>query len=122
MSYCHWLMQIPTRGEHGSMNLGQAVAVCLYELARDEKVSSTKPGTGLTSAAARDMERLTQLLFEVLDESGYVKPRVAAVTKEKLRRMTRRMHLSESDAETWLGMVRQIQWKLRGGHPGKDHD
>src|ERR1700685_4123174 len=34
MSYCHWLMRIPTRDEHGSMNLGQAVAVCLYEIIR----------------------------------------------------------------------------------------
>ena len=33
-SHCHWLMHIPTREEHTSMNLGQAVAVCLYELAR----------------------------------------------------------------------------------------
>jgi hypothetical protein len=28
-------MRIPTREEHISMNLGQAVAVCLYELIRD---------------------------------------------------------------------------------------
>ena len=32
MSHCHWLLRIPTREEHGSMNLGQAVAICLYEL------------------------------------------------------------------------------------------
>src|SRR5262249_49414193 len=31
LSYCNWLMRIDTRG---SMNLGQAVAVCLYELSR----------------------------------------------------------------------------------------
>src|SRR5215469_1389273 len=35
LSYCHWLLRIPTREEHRSMNLGQAVAVCLYELGRD---------------------------------------------------------------------------------------
>ena len=35
LSHCHWLMRIPTREEHISMNLGQAVAVCLYELVRD---------------------------------------------------------------------------------------
>src|SRR5271165_6200202 len=35
MSHCHWLMHIPTREEHFSMNLGQAVAICLYELIRD---------------------------------------------------------------------------------------
>ena len=27
LSHCHWLMHIPTRKEHYSMNLGQAVAV-----------------------------------------------------------------------------------------------
>lgn len=36
MSHCHWLLRIPTRTEHRSMNLGQAVAVCMYELARLE--------------------------------------------------------------------------------------
>src|SRR5580692_8309022 len=38
MSHCHWLMTIPmhqTPGlRHASMNLGQAAAVCLYELIR----------------------------------------------------------------------------------------
>jgi tRNA C32,U32 (ribose-2'-O)-methylase TrmJ len=62
------------------------------------------------------------LLFDVLDESGYVKPRVAAASKEKLRRMVRRMNLSESDGETWMGILRQIQWKLRGRGPDEDRD
>ncbi len=31
LSHCHWLVRI---GTQGSMNLGQAVAVCLYELTR----------------------------------------------------------------------------------------
>jgi tRNA/rRNA methyltransferase len=32
LSYCHWLLRIPTREEHRSMNLGQAAAVLLYEM------------------------------------------------------------------------------------------
>jgi tRNA/rRNA methyltransferase len=39
LSYCHWLMRIPAREEHSSMNLGQAVAVCLYELVREAKAA-----------------------------------------------------------------------------------
>jgi tRNA/rRNA methyltransferase len=58
------------------------------------------------------VERLTQLLLEVLRASGYVKPRVAAATEEKLRRMVRRLNLDVADAEVWLGMVRQMAWKL----------
>ena len=34
LSHCHWLLRIPTRLEHRSLNLGQAVAICIYELAR----------------------------------------------------------------------------------------
>ena len=34
LSHCHWLLRIPTSAQNISMNLGQAVAVCLYEIAR----------------------------------------------------------------------------------------
>jgi TrmH family RNA methyltransferase len=34
LSYCHWTMHIPTAPDHVSMNLGQAVAVSLYEITR----------------------------------------------------------------------------------------
>lgn len=115
MSHCHWMMRIPTREEHGSMNLGQAVAVCLYEIVRGQKTTSPKTTLGKkekTSASSADVERLTQLLFKVLDASGYVVPRAAAATEEKLRRLIRRMELNLNDTELWLGMLRQIAWKL----------
>lgn len=118
LSHCHWLLRIPTREEHRSMNLGQAVAVCLYELARDPK-SSFAPEK-LALAVARDLERLSSLLQDVLQASGYIqnsqskaKSRSAAPPEEKVRRFIRRMKLSAKDAELLLGMLRQILWKLR---------
>src|SRR5450631_406171 len=115
LSHCQWVMRIPTREEHGSMNLGQAVAVCLYELVRGQKAASAKIAPGKkekTSATSGDVERLTQALFKVLGASGYVKPRAAAATEENLRRMVRRMELNANDTDMWLGMLRQIDWKL----------
>src|SRR6266436_357118 len=113
LSHCHWVMRIPTREEHGSMNLGQAVAVCLYELVRGQKTAAkTLSGkTERTSASSRELERLTQAMLGVLRDSGYVKPRAVAA-EEKLRRLVRRMELNANDAEVWLGMLRQIAWKL----------
>ncbi len=114
LSHCHWVMRIPTREEHGSMNLGQAVAVCLYELVRGQKRAPAKIPSGKkekTSATSRELERLTQAMLEVLRDSGYVKPRAVAA-EEKLRRLVRRMELNANDAEVWLGMLRQIAWKL----------
>jgi len=115
LSHCHWLMRIPTREEHRSMNLAQAVAICLYELVRTGKFADGKPAAAHATAA--DMERLTQLLFQALDVSRYVRPRSGPATEEKLRRMVRRLNLDARDAEVWLGMLRQIAWKL-GTDPG----
>jgi TrmH family RNA methyltransferase len=111
MSYCHWLMRIPTRDEHGSMNLGQAVAVCLYEIMRSPAAARAKP-EAKHPASAEEMERVTALLEEVLEHSGYVHSRVEGSTKMKIRRLIRRMELNSHDAEVWLGMLRQIKWKL----------
>src|SRR5580698_9968702 len=111
MSYCHWLMRIPTREEHGSMNLGQAVAVCLYEIIRSPAAVRAKPEIKRL-ASAEELERVTALLEEVLEHSGYVHARVEGSTRMKIRRLIRRMELNPHDAEVWLGMLRQIKWKL----------
>jgi TrmH family RNA methyltransferase len=107
LSYCHWLMRIGTRAEHASMNLGQAVAVCLYELTRRAPAADVEPRA---RAVSEDLDRFGALLTEVLEESGYIH---ASSTEMKIRRLIRRLHLPAHDAEVWLGMLRQIQWKLR---------
>lgn len=119
LSHCHWLLRIPTREEHRSMNLGQAVAVCLYELARDRESMAAR--TKVPLATAGDLERLTSLLLGALGTSGYLKDkgdsektvRSAALADEKIRRLIRRMNLSAPDAQLLLGMVRQILWKIK---------
>lgn len=111
MSHCHWLVRIPTRDEHGSMNLGQAVAVSLYELIRDPRAPEARPRP-VREATSEQMERLTELLRQALDESGYVNPRTSSSTEQKLRRMVRRQALTARDADVWLGMFRQVLWKL----------
>jgi len=113
LSHCHWLMRIPTRDQHDSMNLGQAVAVCLYELARSSAAALPLPAQ--TPAAAGGVERIAQLWFEALCASGYVQSPGEAAAREKLRRMLGRLNLDQNDAELWLGMMRQILWKLK--HP-----
>lgn len=112
ISHCHWLTRIPTRTEHASMNLGQAVAVCLYEIVRSP-AAARQTIEARAPAPAADLERLTVLLEEVLGASGYVHERVEGSTELKLRRLVRRMQLNAHDAQVWLGMLRQIRWKLR---------
>ena len=113
LSHCNWLMRIPTREEHISMNLGQAVAVCLYELSRDSKAAQQTER--LERVSAGEVERISEVLLEALRASGYVNPRAEALTEDKVRRLVRRLSLQAGDAELWLGMLRQMLWKIRSG-------
>jgi TrmH family RNA methyltransferase len=110
LSYCHWLVHVPTRSEHQSMNLGQAAAVCLYELARGER--SFEEGVSRKTARMETVERITESLLVCLMKSGYVVPRSERLAEEKLRRMVRRFALDEPDAEVFLGMVRKVREQL----------
>ena len=111
LAHCHWLMHIPTRSEHLSMNLGQSVAICLYELVRERSVvQAFAEGKPANSEA---MERLHGVLMEALVASDYVKSGATRSAEENLRRMIRRLSLSSEDAELLLGMLRKIVWKLK---------
>jgi TrmH family RNA methyltransferase len=114
LSHCHWLMRIPTREEHRSVNLGQAVAICMYELGRGSKVVTRSPEKQ-EPAAAGEVERVVEVLLEVLHNSEYLQSHSAALSQEKVRRLVRRLNLSARDAEIWLGLFRQIDWKVRSG-------
>jgi tRNA/rRNA methyltransferase len=111
MSHCHWLMHIPTREEHTSMNLGQAVAICLYELARDP-AALAEPEKG-SPASAAEVERITETLLTALRASAYPKLNSSDSFHGAVRRLVRRLHLQTGDAEFLLGMLRQMVWKMK---------
>jgi TrmH family RNA methyltransferase len=115
-SHCDWLMRIPTREEHRSMNLGQAVAVCLYELTRNAEAHVAPAAPAFSQAAtAAEVERVASVLLEALRASGSLQTRSAALTEQKVRRLIRRHRLTAADAEFWLGMLRQIIWRIKVG-------
>lgn len=119
LSHCHWLMRIPTREEHISMNLGQAVAVCLYELIRDPKITAAfeRLPEKLIPATAGEVERFTNVLTEALSLSGFLNRRTVADADDRIRRLVRRLKLPQRDADMWTGIMRQIVWKMN--HPDK---
>jgi tRNA/rRNA methyltransferase len=112
LSHCHWLTRIPTREAHHSMNLGQAVAVCLYELIRREDEESRQPAAA-RPASSGEVERIAARAVECLRDAGYIQELTAESTETKIRRLFHRTNILETDARVWLGMFRQILWKLR---------
>jgi tRNA/rRNA methyltransferase len=127
LSHCQLLLRIPTRTEHPSMNLGQAVAIVLYELVSNELVRQTEaeaprapaPDPSLAQplaqplATAGERERLIAVLLEALSFNGYAHRATDALMEDKVRRLVRHLALTPSDLREWLGLLRQLLWKLR---------
>lgn len=112
MSHCNVLAHIPTREGHPSMNLGQAVSICLYELIRSEQAAHDVPAAPRL-ATIDQRERVTEGMLGLLGDSGYINPVTAESTGEKIRRLIARMRLIEADAPVWLGIIRQVRWRLQ---------
>jgi TrmH family RNA methyltransferase len=111
LEHCHWLIRIGTDDAQPSMNLGQAAAVCLWELARVRVAPARAEGEA--PAVSGELERLGALLMELLDAGGYVHPETSASTANEVRRMLRRLHVTDADTHLLMGMVRKLLWKLR---------
>jgi tRNA/rRNA methyltransferase len=115
LSHCQWLIHIPTSKEYPSLNLAQAVAVCLYELSREQKLGREPTPERATAA---ELERITALFVECLGASGYMDERSGRTRGEKVRQLIRRLEVSGADAELLLGMLRQIAWRVKAHHKG----
>jgi len=106
-------VQKPLR--HLSMNLGQSVAVCLYELTRDGFEGATEaPAAHEAPATAADRERLTQLLLDVMHATGYTRRFPANATAPLVRQLALQLGTSHREAMTWMGILRQVLWKVVG--------
>jgi len=116
MSYCHALVRIPTSADCPSMNLGQAVAVCCYELARTGMVSLRHPPAKVHMSDPANLQSLAHVLeraVRVLDDVGYLKPKSRNATVVKLRRLLLDLGLTNNDVKILGGVLAAIEWKLR---------
>jgi tRNA/rRNA methyltransferase len=133
LAFCHALVEIPTDPRQPSMNLGQAAAVCLYELARLEVIPSSNPPfrreTGErmghpdpNPADSVALDRLASLIEETMAAAQYSPAAMRPANQHDLRLLLRRLHFSALDTRRALGLFRRILWRLRRGQPGASRD
>jgi tRNA/rRNA methyltransferase len=120
LSFCHILVEIPTDPRQPSMNLGQAVAVCLYELAVhacpiDPKALACPPSTAVSGR----LDLVAGVVEETMQAVGYSPPTMQVANRHDLRLLLRRLTLSEDDSRRILGLFRRILWRL---HRESAHD
>jgi tRNA/rRNA methyltransferase len=96
------------------MNLGQAVAICLFEIAKLDRAPVMR-GSKPIAGTSEDVDRVTETLLDALQTCGYLKTVPNSSHQEKIRSFVRRLTLCEADAQLWVGMLRQMKWKMT--HP-----
>ena len=116
LSYCHALVEIPTDARQPSMNLGQAVAVCLYELATRAFAECETPtgpsGKQPRTASSERLELLTGVIGKSMVAADYSPATMREVNLHDLRLLLRRLAPSEKDVRRILGLFRRILWRL----------
>jgi TrmH family RNA methyltransferase len=119
LSYCHLLVEIPTDARQPSMNLGQAVAVCLYELTRafpkekpDSESEHFQQNGSDQKAASGALDRLAEVVEQTMTAAGYSPRIMQAANRHDLRLLLRRLSWTESDVKHALGLFRRILWRL----------
>ena len=110
MSFCHSLIRIPTVPDTPSMNLGQAVAVCLFEFVREGNSQPVRDA--YQGPEGLHAGQITTMLTEVLEQSGFTNRSTSISTNEKMRRWVRRLRITRRDAPLIMGVLRQILWKF----------
>ncbi len=116
LSYCHMLVRVPTTADCPSMNLGQAVAVCCYELARAggfPRAAATGHVHSSLPANSQSLNHLLDRAANVLDCASYFKPKGRHAQLLKLRRLLLDLGLSNHDVRVLGGVLAQIEWKMK---------
>jgi tRNA/rRNA methyltransferase len=133
LSYCQVIVVIPTDDRQPSMNLGQAVAVCLYEVASRafaggfaEKQAPAAKATACqpvpfteaeVAAPSGDLDLLAGLVEETMRGAGYSPHSMQGANRHDLRLLLRRVAPAERDLRRMLGLFRRILWRFQ--HPAK---
>ncbi|HYI08199.1 MAG TPA: RNA methyltransferase [Thermoanaerobaculia bacterium] len=113
LALCQHTAAIPANHAFPTMNLAQSAGVFCYEL------SSIVPAPvvrDLPDAAA--IERMHQRARELLLEVGFLHANNPDRIYDDLRNIAARAELDAREATIILGIIRQIEWKIRSGSGG----
>ncbi|GAB4211257.1 MAG: RNA methyltransferase [Synechococcales cyanobacterium] len=119
LALCQRQVSIPTHPDYCSLNLAQAVGICLYEVwLAQQQPTTLAPGLPPTSpstpvASHNVMESFFGQLQDLLLEIGYLSPQTQGRKMQKFRALFNRAQPSPAEVALLRGILRQWQWYTR---------
>ena len=108
LTLCHRTAVIPTNDAFPTMNLAQALGIFCYELS---SIAPAEKPRDLAPAAI--VERLHERFESLLLEAGFLHANNPDRIYDDIRHIIGRAALDERETTILLGMVRQLEWKIR---------
>lgn len=112
---CHALAYVPTDAGYPSLNLAQAVLICLYEVLRARAACEPPPAFGPGGrceprADAADVEAMYAALQDALVTVGFLSEDNPEHVMMTVRAVLGRAGLGERELRVFRGIARQIRW------------
>jgi tRNA/rRNA methyltransferase len=114
LEHCQLLVTIPTHPDYPSLNVAQAVVVCLYEIYLASLVPM-KNDAEIQRAEAEHIERLFDIMRSSLLKIGFLDSENPEHMLLAFRRIFGRAGLEDKDVRILTGMFRQIEWYAKEG-------
>ncbi len=110
LSHCHYVLRVPTQAACPSMNLAQAVAICCYELRREDASEISAPK--IAAATAGEIEAALTNITETLAIAGFMRDDNQSSLTQELRQTLLQGKLTAREITLLHGALRQIKWKM----------
>lgn len=119
LDLCQRFMTIPASAAHPSLNLAQAVAICLYETAKGMAALAEKPAGRQNPAPAGMLENMFQHMRSALLAIGYLDPQNPDHIMRTYRRLFGRAVVTEREVRILQGLWSRLDWlAATGGEKG----
>jgi len=114
---CHFLVQIPTNPEYGSLNLAAALQILCYELrvAHATAAAAGAPSGAGQTATADEMERFYAHLEQTLVQLDFLDPGNPRQLMRRLRRLFSRARPDANEMNILRGILTAMQDHLESG-------
>ena len=106
---CHHLVHIPTGDDYTSLNLAQAVAICLYELHK-QWLGEPKSVSSRVLASFADQEHMFAQVQTALEEIHFLYGPKADSLMHAVRHLLGKASLTAMEVNVLRGLARQIRW------------
>jgi tRNA/rRNA methyltransferase len=113
LEFCQLLITIPTHPDYPSLNVAQAVVICLYEIYIASLTDTGK--STIDRADAESIERLFDRMRRTLLKIGFLDSENPEHMLLAFRRILGRAGLEDKDVRIFTGLFRQIEWYTNQG-------